>query len=231
MSEVVIAAASYLGPEGWGNDRMGRRVWPSALEPAVQRGELEGLHWSLVSDSDPSRFARMDPMCRLGLMAVEILGVGWEQMPEARREGVGVCLETCVGSLDTDIRFLRTTRPSLFAYTLPSTVIGEVCIRYRLKGPVLCVMSAPGEPGAAAREVAEWVAAGDAAAGICLACEALDRVTAESVGWEPGLAWVGGQAAALWITRATGDSAERPWRDGSVIPIARRRCFGEELAC
>lgn len=231
MSGVVIEAASYLGPEGWANDRMGRRAWPPELRPAIERGELEGIHWSMVSASDPSRFARMDPMCRLGLMAVEVLQLGWDQMPEAQRESVGVCLETCVGSLDTDLRFLQTTRPSLFAYTLPSTVIGEVCIRYRLKGPVLCVMSAPGEPGAAVREVAEWIKAGEAEAGICLACEALDRSTIDSEGAAAGLGPVGGRAAALWLTRAAGDSAEPAWMGGSVIPLARRRCFGEELAC
>ena len=137
MSHLAIHASSYLGPEGFGNDLTGLHTWPAPLNDALRRGELEGLHWSLVSASNPSRFARMDFMCRLGLLAAELLDAGLDAMPEARRNQIGVCVETFTGSLDTDVRFLQTPRPSLFAYTLPSTIVGEVCIHYRLKGPVL----------------------------------------------------------------------------------------------
>jgi hypothetical protein len=56
MNDFVIHAASYLGPEGFGNDQTGLRAWPAPLRKNLARGELDGLHWSLLSDSDPSRF-------------------------------------------------------------------------------------------------------------------------------------------------------------------------------
>jgi hypothetical protein len=146
MNDLAILAASYLGPAGYGNDLTGLHPWPAHLDAAFQQGDLAELHWSLLFASDPARFARMDLMSRLGLMAVELLDASLESMPGDHRDRVGVCLETCAGSLATDLRFLHTPRASLFAYTLPSTVIGEICIRYHLRGPVLCLLksSVPG---------------------------------------------------------------------------------------
>ncbi|MBL9137322.1 MAG: hypothetical protein JNK85_15725 [Verrucomicrobiales bacterium] len=226
MRRSVVAAASYLGPDGWGNDQTGLHPWPSSLEVSAHRGELEGIHWSMVSDTDPSRFARMDPMCRLGLMAVEILRVDWDSMPEERRAAVGVCLETCVGSIDTDVRFLQTTRPSLFAYTLPSTLIGEVCIRYRLKGPALCLMGVVDDQSAALAEATEWIRDGDAEAAVCVGCEAVDAAVAASAGLPAGVWPVGGRAGALWLTEAEGAHPALGPTSEPVIAMARRLVLG-----
>jgi 3-oxoacyl-(acyl-carrier-protein) synthase len=227
----AILAASYLGPEGHGNDLTGLRAWPASLNEALQRGELDGLHWSLVSDSDPSRFARMDLMCRLGLMAAELLDAGFDAMPEARRERIGVCVETFAGSLDTDIRFAQTPRPSIFAYTLPSTVIGEICIRYRLKGPVLCLVSADAAGNNAAVEAAEWLKLGDAGACLCLSCEALDRKTAVAAGLPGHLPPDGWHACALLIGGREGAPRERPFAAGSLVEICRKLCSKPKHAC
>jgi 3-oxoacyl-(acyl-carrier-protein) synthase len=220
----AILAASYLGPEGHGNDLTGLRAWPARLNEALQRGELDGLHWSLVSDSDPSRFARMDLMCRLGLMAAELLDAGFDAMPEARRERIGVCVETFAGSLDTDIRFAQKPRPSIFAYTLPSTVIGEICIRYRLKGPVLCLVSADAAGNNAAVEAAGWLESGDAGACLCLSCEALDRKTAVAAGLHGHLPPDGWHACALLIGGREGAPRERPFAPGPLLEICRKLC-------
>ena len=72
----VILAASYLGPEGHGNDLTGLRPWPAQLNGAFQHGNLTELHWTLVFASDPGRFSRMDLMSRLGLIAAELLDAG-----------------------------------------------------------------------------------------------------------------------------------------------------------
>ena len=93
MNDLAIHAASYLGPEGFGNDLTGLRAWPSPLKENLSRGELDGLHWSLLAASDPSRFLRMDLMCRLGFMAAELLAVNFDTLTAARREHLGVRVE------------------------------------------------------------------------------------------------------------------------------------------
>jgi len=136
----TILAASYIGPEGHGNDRTGLRVWTPELSADFERGDFSTFHWSHLFSSDPARFARMDLMCRFGLAAVELLDAGLESLSESLRDQTGVCVETRVGSIANDLDFLKTPRASLFTYTLPSTLIGEICIRYRLRGPVRCLM-------------------------------------------------------------------------------------------
>ena len=104
---------------------------------------------SLVGEADVrvarlgTRFGRLDLASQLALVAVESLGVNFEQLP---RELVGVCLAARAGSLATDFDFWRGRdnaggpSPTLFAYTLPSSAIGEIAIRHRLTGPNLCLI-------------------------------------------------------------------------------------------
>lgn len=224
MNDPVMLAASYLGPEGFGNDRTGLRTWPASLAEPFQRGDLSGLHWSLLFTSDPSRFARMDLMSRLGLMATELLEASLDGLPPERRERLGVCLETCAGSLATDVRFLRTPKPTLFTYTLPSTVMGEICIRYRLKGPVLCLVSAETSGSGALTEALEWLRQGDAEACVCLACEVIDREVPELLPWPKNLPAVGWHAGALLLGAPAGSTREHALAAGSVTENCRRLC-------
>ncbi|MBQ9355977.1 MAG: 3-oxoacyl-ACP synthase [Prevotella sp.] len=82
------------------------------------------------------RFFKMDGLSRLGFMAAEML-------PEVEdKEGCAVVLCCHSSSVATDRRFLHTLStgeeglpsPSLFIYTLPNIVAGEIAIRHRLKG-------------------------------------------------------------------------------------------------
>ena len=224
MSNLMIHAASYLGPEGFGNDLTGLRPWPAPLADNLARGELDGLHWSLLSNSDPSRFLRMDLMCRLGFMAAELLNLSFEAMPDARRERLGVCVESFTGSLDTDIRFAQTPRPSIFAYTLPSTVIGEICIRHRLKGPVLSLISADTSGRNVTVEAAEWLRSGDADMVLCLGIEALNRSTAASLSLPEALAPRGWHGAALLLGRSENLPREKPFVGGALVEACQKSC-------
>jgi len=224
MKDLVIFAASYLGPEGFGNDQTGLRAWPAPLAAAFQRHELAQLHWSLLFTSGPSRFARMDLMSRLGLMAAELLDAGLDGLPPERRERIGVCVETCAGSLATDVRFLRTPKPTLFTYTLPSTVIGEICIRYRLKGPVLCLVSDDVSGRHAIDEAIHWLQQGDADAYLCLGCEVIDREVPELLPWPKELPAVGWHAAALLLGARERKAREHPLVAGSLMAICQRLC-------
>jgi 3-oxoacyl-(acyl-carrier-protein) synthase len=231
MSDLVIRAASYLGPEGHGNDRTGLRAWPPHCAAAFRRGDLQRLHWSLLLPAAPARLGRMDLMCRLGLLAVALLEAGFEDWPAARRDRVGVCVETYFGALGTDVQFLQTPRPTLFTYSLPSTVIGEICIHYRLKGPVLCLIA----PSASARvivaEAVDMIEQGEIEACLCLACEAAECGAAGAVAWPP--AWPAREwyAGALLLAKQAGETRERPLGSGTLKEMCLRLCHYPKGAC
>jgi hypothetical protein len=223
MNELVIQAASFLGLEGCGNDRTGLRPWPAPVQAALQRGELESLHWGTIFDSQTSRFGRMDILSRLGLMAVELLDAGFEAMAPAQREAVGVCVETTSGCTATDRRFLQMPLASTFAYTLPSTVVGEICIRHRFRGPVLCLLPAPGQPGSL-ETVLGWLNRGEAEACLCVACDQLDKRIAASVLSPDDMPAGGWRGCAALVGRRTGGSRERRWRPEPLPRLAWSLC-------
>jgi hypothetical protein len=87
------------------------------------------------------KFFKMDAISKLGFLATEM--VLKEKRPEGYRpEMVGVVFSNSSSSLDTDIAHNETIRdrsayypsPSVFVYTLPNIVIGEVCIKNKIKG-------------------------------------------------------------------------------------------------
>src|SRR5436309_13900934 len=83
---------------------------------------------SIVTPTDVSRFqfgmrfGRLDPVCQLGLAAVEALRIDFARQPRAE---IAICAATDAGSLSTDVQFWQTRNepggasPTLFAYTLP----------------------------------------------------------------------------------------------------------------
>lgn len=86
---------------------------------------------------DYPRFFKMDALCKLGWLASELLLSEFDAS-RYKPEEVGVVLLNANASLDTDIRYWATVRdfpsPSVFIYTLPNIVIGEICIRNNFKG-------------------------------------------------------------------------------------------------
>ena len=223
-TEFAILAASYIGPEGHGNDLAGVRPWPPEVAGPFQRGELDAVHWSLLFTGDASRFGRMDLMCRLGLIVVELLDAGFETREAGERERVSICVETSAGSLATDVQFLRTPRPSLFTYTLPSTVIGAVCIRHRLQGPGLCLLTSRAGNHAAIATATDWLQTGAADLVVCLSCEAVPRQLADT-GFAPEMLPPGDwHGAALLLGRRAGKPREHALTAASVAVQSLRLC-------
>jgi hypothetical protein len=83
------------------------------------------------------RFYKMDNQSGFGLLASEIL---LRENPVTHHEpdAIAVVLSNANASLDADIRFDASARqaasPSLFVYTLPNIVTGEICIRHGITG-------------------------------------------------------------------------------------------------
>jgi hypothetical protein len=84
------------------------------------------------------RFYKMDNLSKLGWLATEILLKEGFRKEDYRPEEIGVILTNANSSLDTDQKYFESAKdipsPSLFVYTLPNIVIGEICIRNNFKG-------------------------------------------------------------------------------------------------
>lgn len=84
------------------------------------------------------KFYKMDNLCKLGLLASEVLlkdsGIG----DKYNQNEIGIVLTNSNSSLDADIRYYEQAKtaasPALFVYTLPNIVIGEISIKNKFKG-------------------------------------------------------------------------------------------------
>jgi hypothetical protein len=83
------------------------------------------------------KFYKMDNLSKLGWLAAEVL---LQNVDKSRYqpEKVGLVLANRNSSLDNDLKFAQTLNdipsPSVFVYTLPNIVIGEICIKHKFKG-------------------------------------------------------------------------------------------------
>lgn len=80
----------------------------------------------------------MDNLSKLGWLAAEILLKDDFHKYNYQPEEIGVVLANSNSSLDNDLKYFDTLKdipsPSVFVYTLPNIVIGEICIRNNFKG-------------------------------------------------------------------------------------------------
>jgi len=84
------------------------------------------------------KFYKMDNLSKLGWLTAEILLKDSFDKENYAPEDTAVILANANSSLDDDLKYLESitdgASPSLFVYTLPNIVIGEICIRNHLKG-------------------------------------------------------------------------------------------------
>jgi hypothetical protein len=84
------------------------------------------------------KFYKMDNLSKLGWLASEILLKDQFKPDIYQAEQTGIVLANANSSLDDDIKYYRSVKdipsPSLFVYTLPNIMIGEICIRNNFKG-------------------------------------------------------------------------------------------------
>ena len=87
------------------------------------------------------KFYKMDSLSKLGFLAAELV-LKTATIKGYQDEMVGVVVSNSSSSLDTDIAHNETIKdragyfpsPSLFVYTLPNIMIGEICIKNNIKG-------------------------------------------------------------------------------------------------
>ncbi|HLP51655.1 MAG TPA: hypothetical protein VK154_12280 [Chitinophagales bacterium] len=88
------------------------------------------------------KFFKMDNLCKTGFIAAELLLRNHPEFVNFKPEEKGIILQNANSSLDTDIKYeasiATAPSPSLFVYTLPNVLIGELCIRHQVKGETAC---------------------------------------------------------------------------------------------
>lgn len=127
-----------------------------SLQTEMKGGQiLKEMYRKYVKDYP--RFYKMDPLCKLGFIASELL-----LDAESKAEGTtrfsgnrnrGVLLVGSKGSICADMAYLQTIRhpenyypsPSAFIYTLPNIVTGEIAIRNGYHGATSYIMMQDGE--------------------------------------------------------------------------------------
>ncbi len=101
------------------------------------------------------KFYKMDNLSKLGFLTAEMVFRERRVSDLYPNERVSVIISNSSSSLDTDTEYFETIRdksnyypsPSVFVYTLPNILIGEICIRNRIKGENAFFVSEKFEPG------------------------------------------------------------------------------------
>jgi 3-oxoacyl-(acyl-carrier-protein) synthase len=88
------------------------------------------------------KFYKMDNLSKLGFLTAELLIKNSDVLKKYEQKEIGVVIANSSSSLDTDFDYQELIKdksnyfpsPSVFVYTLPNILIGEICIRHQIKG-------------------------------------------------------------------------------------------------
>ena len=110
--------------------------------PTTKTGDALITECYRNSHADYPKYFKMDPLSRLGFVASELLLQNLSEDRFVAREDRAVVLASCHGCLHTDRHYESTIvpgdnyfpSPSVFVYTLPNIVTGEIAIRNHYLG-------------------------------------------------------------------------------------------------
>jgi hypothetical protein len=100
------------------------------------------------------KFYKMDNLSKLGFLAAELLFKENAFLDRDDRKDTGIVIMNSSSSLDTDLAYNETIKdkssyfpsPSVFVYTLPNILIGEICIRNKINGENAFIVSERFDP-------------------------------------------------------------------------------------
>jgi hypothetical protein len=123
-----------------------------------------------------AQLLRMDRLCGLSLCAADEALLAAAAVGRWRPESTAILIGSAYGCHKTDEEFLRSVftgqpSPRLFAYTLPSSPIGEVSIQHRLTGPGSSIVSGRTAAIEALAEACALLLSSQAAACLVLGCD------------------------------------------------------------
>jgi len=101
------------------------------------------------------KFFKMDNLSKLGFITTELLLQQNDFLNSYKNDEIGIIISNSGSSIDTDIKYNDTIKdkanyfpsPSVFVYTLPNIVIGEICIRNKIQGEGTFLISEKFNPG------------------------------------------------------------------------------------
>lgn len=88
------------------------------------------------------KFFKMDKLCKLGVLATEFVIRELTDLPSVPKNEIALVFSNHSSSLETDRTHAKTIAdkenyfpsPSVFVYTLPNIVIGEIAIKHKITG-------------------------------------------------------------------------------------------------
>ena len=95
------------------------------------------------------KYHKMDKLCKLGFLTAETLLQNSAVLEKYKSEEVALILSNSNSTINIDTDYQDSIKnkenyfpsPSLFVYTLPNIVIGEIAIRHQLKGEIGFIIS------------------------------------------------------------------------------------------
>lgn len=99
------------------------------------------------------KFHKMDRLCKLAFIAASVL-LQENQLEAYSPEEIGVVMANANSTLHTDSKHADSIRdrddyypsPAVFVYTLPNIMVGEICIKYNIKGESVFFVSDEFDP-------------------------------------------------------------------------------------
>lgn len=124
------------------------RITPNGVSIDGLPRESYGEGMSLITDiykrylDDNPKYYKMDPLCRLGYIATELLLMAEDSPSDTPRNDRAVVFFNGSSSIMADMVYEKSIEdkdnyfpsPSAFVYTLPNIVIGEIAIRNHYQG-------------------------------------------------------------------------------------------------
>lgn len=100
------------------------------------------------------KFFKMDNLSKLGILCSELILANIELSGKYKPDEVAVVLQNSASTIDVDMKYQETIsdkesyfpNPSLFVYTLPNIMIGEICIRNKFQGEGLLTVCKAFDP-------------------------------------------------------------------------------------
>jgi len=122
------------------------RIQTHALDE-IQNSDFFALYKH--AEIDYPKYFKMDSISKYGIIAAEYLLKGIDLKEKYSETDMGIVLSNASGSLDTDAEFQKTINnkvsffpsPAIFVYTLSNIVMGEICIKYKIKGENMFFLS------------------------------------------------------------------------------------------
>lgn len=110
-------------------------------EPTHSLSEFLSEAYKSMGISYP-KFHKMDSLCKLGILCTEFALQDSPFLANVRLNNVAIVLSNSASSLETDRQYQTSIddksnyfpSPTVFVYTLPNIVIGEIAIKHKLTG-------------------------------------------------------------------------------------------------